>query len=283
LKSISPNYAKEVMARYGLSTKKHLGQNFLIDNNTIKKIVSVGDLKEDETVVEIGPGLGAMTGYLAEQAGQVVCVELDRELVPVLNEVLAEFENVTIVQGDALKTDFDRLVQDFGTVPYKVVANLPYYISTPLVMHLLTTGFDVKKLVLMVQKEVAQRMAAQPGTPEYGSLTVAVQYFCDCKVKFIVPPTVFVPKPAVESAVVELNLQPQPTVEVADREFFFQVVRAAFNKRRKTLSNALANSPLKLDKTDVQDILVGMGLDNQVRGERLSIHQFAALTNQLER
>ncbi len=278
---VSPKNAREILTEHGLRINKKLGQNFLIDENVIKRIVAAGDLKETDTVVEIGPGLGALTRYLALQAGRVICIELDRGLVAVLAETLACFGNVSIVQGDALKINLDALAGKLGTVPYKVVANLPYYITTPLIMHFLTNQFRIKKMVLMVQKEVARRMVAQPGTAEYGSLTVAVRYFCRCGIKFIVPPTVFLPKPEVESAVVELEPLDTPAVLVKDRDFFFQVVRAAFNKRRKTLPNALANSPLALDKRHIQAVLAELGMDPKVRGEKLSIDQFARLANSL--
>lgn len=280
MKAASPKTVRELLVRYNLHAKKKWGQNFLIDDNIIRKIVATGQLSQEETVLEIGPGLGAMTQYLGEQAGKVVCLELDADLLPVLQETLAEYNNIVIRQGDALKTDLDRLVTKAGgKLPYKVIANLPYYITTPLIMHLLEKGFHVSRMVLMVQKEVAQRMTAQPGTADYGALSVAVQYFCWCTIKFFVPPSVFLPRPEVESAVVELVPLAQPAVQLEDEGLFFQVVKAAFNKRRKTLVNALANSPLAMDKSTVTRILEGLGMDTRIRGEALSINRFAQLAN----
>lgn len=281
MNTVSLKSVREVLARHGLSAKKKLGQNFLTDENIIRKIVAAGNLSPTDTVVEIGPGVGAMTGHLAEAAGRVVCIELDGQLLPVLDEVLGNHHNVNVIHGDALKTDLDKLVGDSGQKPYKIVANLPYYITTPLVMHFLSKGFCISEMILMVQKEVAQRMAASPGGKDYGSLSVAVQYHCRSEIQFIVKPTVFYPRPEVESAVLKLTRRDRPAVSVNSEEFFFQMVRAAFNKRRKTLMNALANSPLAVEKERVQQALLSIGMDEQVRGEKLSLEQFAALANKL--
>jgi len=283
LKVASGKTAHGLLLKYNLRTKKRFGQNFLIDENIIKKIVRQGNLNSEETVVEIGPGLGAMTQHLGVQAGKVICLELDRDLIPVLKETLAEYNGIEIKQGDALNTNLDLLVNELkGSFPYKVIANLPYYITTPLIMHFLESGFNISKMVLMVQKEVAQRMAAQPNTSDYGALTVAVQFYCQCNIAFYVPPSVFLPKPAVESAVVELIPLDKPRVAVEDEKLFFQVVRAAFNKRRKTLVNALANSPMAFDKALVSGILSGMQVNEKIRGEALSIEQFAHIAKEIK-
>lgn len=282
----SPAAVRAIMQRYGISARKSLGQNFLIDRNIIKKIVAAAGLTPEDLVVEIGPGLGALTVQAARSAGKVVAVELDRGLVPALAEILEGAGNVEVIQGDALEIDFDKLVGDKtggafgrGGKKYKLLANLPYYITSHLLMHLLLGKFNISLMIIMVQLEVADRLAAAPGTRDYGALSVAVQYFTEPKMLFRVPRTVFFPPPGVDSAVVRLLLRPVPAVTVRDEEAFFKVVRAAFGSRRKTLLNSLAGSGLGLDRETWQHVLQNTGIDPGRRGETLSLAEFASLAD----
>lgn len=282
----SPAMVKELLNRNNLACRKSLGQNFLVDANITNKIVKAANLSGDDLVVEIGPGLGALTVPIAKTAGKVLAVEIDRGLVPVLSEVTAGAGDVEIVTGDALKTDLDVLAEEktggrhgAGKLPYKLVANLPYYIASPLLMHVLSRRFNVSELVVMVQYEVAARLAALPGVKAYGVLSVAAQYYSDVKIMFRLPGTVFYPTTAVESAVVRLTVR-QPSVRVKDEAVFFRVVRAAFGKRRKTLINALA-SGLAIEKSKLETVLPEAGLDPGRRGETLSLEEFAGLTSHI--
>ncbi|MCL6634387.1 MAG: 16S rRNA (adenine(1518)-N(6)/adenine(1519)-N(6))-dimethyltransferase RsmA [Peptococcaceae bacterium] len=282
----SPAAVRAVMERYGISCRKSLGQNFLIDQNIVKKIVAAADLTSEDLVVEIGPGLGALTGQAARSAGRVLAVELDRGLMPALAEILAGAGNVEVMQGDALEIDFDRVVAEKtggaygpGGKKYKLLANLPYCITSPLLMHLLLGRYNISLMVVMVQLEVAARLAAAPGTREYGALSVAVQYFTEPKTLFRVPGTVFFPPPGVDSAVVRLLIRPAPAVAVEDEEIFFKVVRSAFGRRRKTLLNALAGSGLGPGRETWLSILDRAGIDPGRRGETLTLAEFASIAN----
>ncbi|MCL6638424.1 MAG: 16S rRNA (adenine(1518)-N(6)/adenine(1519)-N(6))-dimethyltransferase RsmA [Firmicutes bacterium] len=273
------------MERFGIRARKSLGQNFLIDGNIIRKIVDAAGVGCDDAVVEIGPGLGALTATLARRAKSVIAVEIDRGLIPVLTETLAGAGQVRVFCRDALKTDFDALVEEqtggvYGKKgkPYKLLANLPYYITSPLIMHLLTNRFHLSRMVVMVQLEVAARLAARPGTGDYGALTVAVNYFTSPALLFRVPRTVFYPVPAVDSAVVRLDARPEPPVAVADESLFFKIVRASFGQRRKTILNALAGAGLELSREARLEALDRAGIDAGRRGETLSLEEFAALT-----
>jgi len=281
----SPAAARAIMQRYGIAARKSLGQNFLIDRNIIKKIVAAAEMTPDDLVVEIGPGLGALTVQAARGAGRVLAVELDRGLIPALAEILAGVENVEVIQGDALEVDFDGLVAGRtggafgrGGKKYKLLANLPYYITTPILMRLLLERFNIALMIIMVQQEVAARMAAAPGGKDYGALSVAVQYFAEPEALFRVPGTVFSPPPGVDSAVIRLLARPVPAVAVRDEETFFKVVRAAFGRRRKTLLNSLAGSGLGPGKETWRRILAGAGIDPGRRGETLTLAEFASIT-----
>lgn len=281
----SPAVVRSIMRRHNISCHKSLGQNFLVDLNIIKKILDSAELTPSDLVLEIGPGLGALTTQAAQNAGKVLAVEVDRGLLPVLAETLEGAGNVEVIEGDALKTDFDRLAAEktgglFGRdgKKYKLVANLPYYITSPLLMHLLTNRFNFSTAVVMVQLEVAERLAGGPGTKQYGALSVAVQYYTESKILFKVPRSVFFPAPEVDSAVVRLSKRVQPAVFVQDEGTFFKVVRAAFAQRRKTLLNSLDGSGLGPDKVTWLKILERCSIDPSRRGETLTLAEFASLT-----
>lgn len=282
----TPGKTKAIVLGKGLLPKKSRGQNFLVDANIVRNIARASGLGPGDTVVEIGPGLGALTQELAERAGKVIAVEIDRGLLSSLKDTLAGRSNIHLVAADALKVDFDSLVERFtteaeGRLPtYKVVANLPYYITTPLVMHLLLNRYNISEMILMVQAEVGYRMLALPGSKEYGSLSVAVQYFTRPSQLFKVPPTVFYPRPRVNSLVVKLTVRPSPVIKDLDEDLFFLIVRTAFNQRRKTLLNALAG--LNLPREKLLQALEIAGINPRWRGETLSITQFAAITTALQ-
>ncbi|MEW6662707.1 MAG: 16S rRNA (adenine(1518)-N(6)/adenine(1519)-N(6))-dimethyltransferase RsmA [Bacillota bacterium] len=282
----SPGGTKRILHKHGFRQKKSLGQHFLVDQGIVRRIVSGASLEPQDIVIEIGPGIGTLTRALADQAGQVICIELDRSLLPVLEDTLKDYKNVHIVQGDALKVDLDQLVEEtFGNSRfpdgYKVVANLPYYITTPLVMHLLESGFNIKSLVLMMQQEVARRMLAKPGSKEYGALTVAVQFFTLPRLITLVSPAAFIPPPEVSSAVVLLEVLCRPPVDIPDRHLLFGIVKAAFGQRRKTLLNALAAGGLGPSKEQWETLLARGTLDGLRRGETLSLEEYAALCREL--
>lgn len=282
-KLYSPAVIREVMARHNVSFHKSLGQNFLIDGNTVRAIADAANLGPDDVVVEIGPGIGALTQELAERAGRVIAIELDRGLLPVLEDNLGAYSNVRIVSGDALELDFNDLVGESGggAAEYKIVGNLPYYITTPLIMHVLERGFNFTFFVLMIQKEVARRIVAAPGTKDYGILSLAVQYYTVPELALKVPQTVFMPRPEVDSAVLKLERRKSPAVNVANEQLFFKVIRAAFGQRRKTLLNALANARLGVSKEELQAMLGATGLNPGRRGETLSMEEYGVLANAL--
>lgn len=280
----SPAVVRSLMRRHNISCHKSLGQNFLVDLNIIKKILDAAELTRDDLVLEIGPGLGALTAQAAQNAGKVLAVEVDRGLLPVLAETLEGAGDIEVIEGDALKIDFDLLAGEKtgglfgkGGKKYKLIANLPYYITSPLLMHLLMNRFNFSMAVVMVQLEVAERLAAGPGTKQYGSLSVAVQYYTESKILFKVPRSVFFPAPEVDSAVVRLAKRAEPAVCLRDEETFFKVVRAAFGQRRKTLLNSLNGSGLGPDKAAWLKILDRCGIEASRRGETLSLNEFAAL------
>jgi 16S rRNA (adenine1518-N6/adenine1519-N6)-dimethyltransferase len=278
----SPAAVRALLSKYGVRPKKRLGQNFLVNPGVLKKIVAAANLTAADTVVEIGPGIGTLTGRLAEAAGKVVAVEVDPALVALLKETLSKFPNLYLVEGDALKADFNALVAAAGgAFPYKVVANLPYYITTPLLTRLLTGNFRVALLVVMVQKEVALRLVARPGTKEYGAISVLVRFMAEPELVAVVSRGSFFPAPEVDSAVVRLTVRPSAPVTIPDEELFFRVVRAAFAQRRKTLTNALAGSGLGLGRDAWPEVLARAGIDPTRRGETLSLEEFAAVTRSL--
>lgn len=282
----SPKRTKELLQKFGFTLKKSLGQNFLIDHNILHKIVSASDLSPDKGALEIGPGIGALTQQLAKSAGRVVAVEIDQRLLPMLEETLSPYPHTTVVHGDVLKVDlkelFDKYFQDVSKV--SVVANLPYYVTTPIIMKLLEEKLPLENIVVMIQKEVADRMAAKPGGKEYGSLSIAVQYYCIPEVVTIVPRTVFIPQPNVDSAVIRLKVREQPPVEVEDEAFFFDVVQSSFVQRRKTIYNNLAAKYFtKETKSRLEAILHESGIDPSRRGETLSMEEYSVLSRNLAR
>lgn len=279
----SPKVIKDIIDRHNFRFSKSLGQNFLIDSNIVEKIMEGAQINSQDRVLEIGPGIGTITQELVSKAGKVVAVEIDKDLLPVLDETLGKPSNLSIIQGDILKIDLEGLVKEFfDGKDFKVVANLPYYITTPIIMRFLEEKLPFTTLTVMVQKEVAQRMAARPGQKEYGALSVAVQYYTNPRVVCKVPASVFMPRPKVDSMVIALDRRHSPPAEVYDRDIFFKVVRGAFAKRRKTLLNNLTSGDLEeWSKQDILEILEDSGIDPQKRGETLSIQQFAIIANSM--
>ena len=277
---------KAVLERHGFTFKKSFGQNFLTDTNILQKIVDTAEIDDQVNVIEIGPGIGALTEFLAERAAEVMAFEIDHRLVPILADTLRDFDNVTVVNEDILKVDLAQHIQNFKNpeLPIKVVANLPYYITTPILMHLIESGIPFSEFVVMMQKEVADRISAQPNTKAYGSLSIAVQYYMTAKVAFIVPRTVFVPAPNVDSAILKMVRRPEPAVAVEDESFFFKVSKASFTHRRKTLWNNLTGYFGKAEevKDKLTKALVQAGLSPSVRGEALSLAEFARLADALK-
>ena len=277
---------KAVLERHGFTFKKSFGQNFLTDTNILQKIVDTAEIDDKVNVIEIGPGIGALTEFLAERAAQVMAFEIDHRLVPILADTLRDFDNVTVVNEDILKVDLAQHIQNFKNpdLPIKVVANLPYYITTPILMHLIESGIPFSEFVVMMQKEVADRISAQPNTKAYGSLSIAVQYYMTAKVAFIVPRTVFVPAPNVDSAILKMVRRSEPAVAVEDEKFFFKVSKASFTHRRKTLWNNLTGYFGKTDeiKDKLTKALDQAGLSPSVRGEALGLEEFASLADALK-
>lgn len=280
----NPKQTIEIIQKYGFMFQKKFGQNFLIDTRVLEKIVAAAGVTKDDCVLEIGPGIGTLTQYLAEAAGRVIAVEIDRNLIPILEETLAEHENVSVINQDILKTDIKGLADAYhGGRPLKVVANLPYYITTPIVMSLLEGEDLVDSITVMVQKEVAERMMEGPGSKEYGALSLAVQYYARPEIVANVPPNCFIPRPNVGSAVIRLTKHETPPVQVKDPKKMFQLIRASFNQRRKTLPNGIGNAPeLPYTREQAAAALEKMGLSPAVRGEALSLSQFAELADLLE-
>lgn len=265
---------KYILQRFDLHMSKRLGQNFLIDAGIVQGIVDAADIQPGDKVLEIGPGIGTLTQALCEAKADVTCVELDKRLPEILSHTLEAYDNVRIIQGDILKVNISEIM---GSGPFKVVANLPYYITTPIIMALLEKHLPITDIVVMVQKEVAQRMAANPGSKTYGALSVAVQYYTIPKIALYVPPRSFMPPPEVDSVVVNCKVRPQPAVDLIDEKMFFRVVKAAFGQRRKTLNNALKS--MGVDKNTIADILTRAGIEPSRRGETLTMEEFAAISN----
>ncbi len=276
--AVNKNAAKQIMAKFGLRPDKGLGQNFLIDDVVLAKIVAAAEIQPGDTVLEVGPGLGALTQALLAAGANVTTVELDRRLLPALNELKNRYPALTVINQDILKLDPKSV---FGSVPFKVVANLPYYITTPIIMHFLEQGFLYERLVVMVQKEVAERMAAEPGGRDYGALSVAVQYRTEATLAFTVPAESFLPPPNVESAVIVCKKRLTPPVTVESEDRFFQVVKAAFSQRRKVISNSLKNIGLTGEQTAAW--LAAAGIDGRRRAETLSLAEFAFLENSFDK
>lgn len=279
----NPQKTIEIIQKHGFDFQKKFGQNFLIDPHVLDKIISAAGITKDDFVLEIGPGIGTMTQYLAEAAREVTAVEIDRNLIPILEETLAAYDNVTVINQDVLKTDLAAIAEEKnGGKPIKVVANLPYYITTPIIMGLFESGVPLDSITVMVQKEVAQRMQAGPGTKDYGALSLAVQYYAEPYIAANVPPNCFIPRPNVGSAVIRLTRYQDPPVKVKDEKLMFQLIRASFNQRRKTLQNGLKNSSeLNFSKEEILEAFKKTGLPENVRGEALTLEQFAALADVL--
>lgn len=279
----SPRVIKEILSEYEFRFSKSLGQNFLIDEGALAGILSGADISEDDCVLEIGPGFGTLTQRLCGTAKKVVCVEIDKTVIPILEENLKDFDNFEIINDDVMKIDVKSLAEEkFGTENVKVAANLPYYITTPIIMMLLESKVKFKSITVMVQKEVAKRLCASEGTKDFGAISLAVQYFCSANYLFDVPNTSFMPPPKVTSTVVRLDLLDKPRVSVKKEEMFFKTVKASFAQRRKTLLNALSNAGFSgFSKAEISEILKNIGIDEKRRGETLSIDEFALLADAL--
>ena len=277
----NPQVTIEIIKKYDFAFQKRFGQNFLIDGRVIDKIIAAAEITKADTVLEIGPGIGTMTQYLAEAAGQVIAVEIDKNLLPIYEETLADYDNVTIINNDILKVDIHELIKGKAE-KVKVVANLPYYITTPIIMGLFENHIPAESITVMVQKEVADRMQSGPGSKDYGALSLAVQYYAKPYIVANVPPNCFMPRPNVGSAVIRLTSWDNPPVAVKDEKLMFKLIRASFNQRRKTLQNGINNSPdLSYTKEQVVSALRDMGLSESVRGEALNLEQFAKLSDLL--
>lgn len=277
-----PKNTIEILQKYNFMFQKKFGQNFLIDTRVLEKIIAAADITSDDMVLEVGPGIGTMTQYLCESARKVIAVEIDKNLIPILeNDTLKDYDNVRVINEDILKVDINKIVEEEnGGRPIKVVANLPYYITTPIIMGLFESHVPIESITIMVQKEVADRMQVGPGTKDYGALSLAVQYYAKPEIVANVPPNCFMPRPNVGSAVIKLTRHTEVPVQVKDEKLMFKLIRAAFNQRRKTLQNSINNSPeLHLNKEQVVGALDKMGLSQTIRGEALSLEQFAELSN----
>lgn len=277
----TPTHTIAILEKYQFRFQKKYGQNFLVDSHVLERIVAAADITKEDCVLEIGPGIGTMTQYLAESAREVIAVEIDKNLIPVLEDTLSAYDNVTILQEDILKLDICRIVEEKnGEKPIKVVANLPYYITTPIVMGLFESHVPLESITIMVQKEVADRMQVGPGTKDYGALSLAVQYYARPEIVMQVSPSCFIPKPNVGSSVIRLTRHREPSVQVKDETFMFSIIRAAFNQRRKTLLNSLANAGnLQISKERAAKALEKLELSPSIRGEALTLKQFAALSD----
>ena len=270
----------DILKKYNITANKKLGQNFLINDDVIENIVKAANIKKDDLIIEIGPGLGTLTKKLLEEAGKVICIELDKKMLVVLNDRFKFYDNFKLINEDILQVNLKMLIEQEkqeNLKNVKIVANLPYYITTPIIMKLLEDRLDIESITVMVQKEVAQRMAANPGSKTYGALSVAVQYYTIPKIALYVPPRSFMPPPEVDSVVVNCKVRPQPAVDLIDEKMFFRVVKAAFGQRRKTLNNALKS--MGVDKNTIADILTRAGIEPSRRGETLTMEEFAAISN----
>lgn len=279
----NPQNTIEVLQKYDFSFQKKFGQNFLIDTHVLDKIISAAHITKEDMVLEIGPGIGTMTQYLAEAAGKVIAVEIDRNLIPILEDTLSEYNNVRVINEDVLKLDLRKLAdEENGGKAIKVVANLPYYITTPIIMGLFENHVPVESITVMVQKEVADRMQTGPGNKDYGALSLAVQYYAEPYIVANVPPNCFMPRPKVGSAVIRLTRHKEPPVEVKDEKLMFDIIRASFNQRRKTLANGLNNSDkITCSKEIITKAIEKLGKGPSVRGEALSLQEFASLSNDI--
>lgn len=281
----NPKYTIEVLQKYNFAFQKRFGQNFLIDTHVLEKIIAASQISKDDFVLEIGPGIGTMTQYLAEYAREVAAVEIDNTLIPILKDTLKDWDNVTVINDDILKVDIRKLaLEKNGGKPIKVVANLPYYITTPIIMGLFENQVPIDSITIMVQKEVADRMQVGPGTKDYGALSLAVQYYAKPEIVANVPPNCFMPRPKVGSAVIRLERYEKPPVEVSDEKLMFRIIRASFNQRRKTLVNGLKNSQeLSYSREEIEEVLNECGIPLNIRGEALTLAEFASLANAFDK
>ena len=277
----NPQNTIEVLQKYNFSFQKKFGQNFLIDTHVLDKIIQSANITKDDMVLEIGPGIGTMTQYLAQAAGKVIAVEIDKNLIPILEDTLSGYDNVRVINEDVLKLDLKKLADEENNgKPVKVLANLPYYITTPIIMGLFESHVPIDSITVMVQKEVADRMQVGPGTKDYGALSLAVQFYAKPQIVANVPPNCFIPRPNVGSAVIRLTRYQEPPVQVKDPKLMFKLIRASFNQRRKTLQNGLNNSPeISFSKEEITKAIESLGVSPSVRGEALSLEQFAQLAN----
>lgn len=282
-KLTSPQVIKQILEESGFRFSKSLGQNFLIDDRVLDEMIASAQIDSNSNVLEIGPGFGTLTQRLCMSAGKVVSVEIDDTVIPILSQNTAEFDNLTIINADVMKIDLNKLIDEhFDGRDVKVVANLPYYITTPIIMGLLEKELPVSSLVVMIQKEVAERIVAKPSTKDYGALSVAVNFYCESEIIVNVPPSSFIPQPKVSSSVIMLNMRDEPAVAVKNKKHYFAVVKAAFGQRRKTLPNALANSgAFDKDKSEIVEILNQCGIDERRRGETLSLQEFADIADRI--
>ncbi|MCI8491213.1 MAG: 16S rRNA (adenine(1518)-N(6)/adenine(1519)-N(6))-dimethyltransferase RsmA [Lachnospiraceae bacterium] len=278
-----PKNTIAILQKYNFNFQKKFGQNFLIDSHVLDKIIQAADINQEDFVLEIGPGIGTMTQYLCRYAREVAAVEIDKNLIPILNETLSDYQNVEIIHKDILKTDLIHLVQQKNSgKPIKIVANLPYYITTPIIMGLFENHVPAHSITVMVQKEVADRMQAEPGSKDYGALSLAVQYYARPQLVANVPPNCFMPRPNVGSAVIRLTKHQAPPVSVEDESLMFRMIRASFNQRRKTLANGLNNAGnIPASKEQIQKSILSLGVPANIRGEALTLEQFAALSNRI--
>ena len=275
---------KKIVEKYGFSFKKNFGQNFLVDERVLGKIVSSAEISKDDVVIEVGPGIGTLTQALAKEAYKVVAVEIDTTLVPILGELLSDFDNIEIINEDILKVDVNAIAEKYPDKKIKMVANLPYYITTPIIMNVLENHIHVESITVMIQKEVAYRMKAQPSTKDYGSLSLAVQYYCEPYLVANVPQNCFMPRPNVDSAVIKLTVMDKPKVQVNNEKFMFEFIKAAFSQRRKTLVNCIFSSGLlTLSKDEIGKMLNGLGYDERVRGESLTLEDYGKITDEAEK
>lgn len=275
-----PSNTIAVLQKYNFNFQKKFGQNFLIDTGVLERIIEESHITKDDCVLEIGPGIGTMTQYLCEYARQVIAVEIDKALIPILGDTLSAYDNVKIINDDILKVDINKICDEYNDgKPLKVVANLPYYITTPIIMGLFESHVPLESITIMVQKEVADRMQCGPGSKEYGALSLAVQYYAKPEIVANVPPNCFMPRPNVGSAVIRLSRYSESPVKVDDEKYMFRVIRASFNQRRKTLVNGLQSGNLGVTKEDIQNAIAKMGLSPTIRGEALTLEQFAELSN----
>lgn len=281
----NPKYTIEVLQKYNFAFQKRFGQNFLIDTHVLEKIIAASQISKEDFVLEIGPGIGTMTQYLAEYAREVAAVEIDNTLIPILKDTLKDWDNVTVINDDILKVDIRKLaLEKNGGKPIKVVANLPYYITTPIIMGLFENQVPVDSITIMVQKEVADRMQVGPGTKDYGALSLAVQYYAKPEIVANVPPNCFMPRPKVGSAVIRLERYEKPPVEVSNEKLMFRIIRASFNQRRKTLVNGLKNSQeLSYSREEIEEVLNECGIPLNIRGEALTLAEFASLANAFDK